>query len=122
METVALVQAIKEQVHESNQPNHGQKEIDLLLDNIAVYLKRAKGISLNDNDYKIQPHMYLDGLIGVPSQRISDSLVRRLRVNSLHAPYAVDEVRECSNVAAASEISSKVGLRFGNRLSIIYIV
>ena len=80
LETVSLVQAIKEQVHDSPQPSLGRDEIDLLLDNIIVFLKRSKGIPLNDEDYKIQPHPHLAGLVGVPSQRICDSLLRRLRV------------------------------------------
>lgn len=64
----------------SNQPSYGKSEIDLLLDNVIVYSKRTKGIPLNDADYKLRPHPYLDGMVSVPSQQVSDSLVRRLRV------------------------------------------
>ena len=120
METVSLVQTIREQVQGSNQPNHGKEEIDLLLDNVIVYLKRSKGISLEDNDYKIQPHKYLDGLVGVPSQRISDSLVRRLRVIQRFRIVSYEKIVRDLLTGVFDRAVEPVSLKENRLLSLIY--
>lgn len=79
-ETISLIGAIKEQVHQTLEQSPERTEIDVLLDNMAVYVKRTAGMPLNQADLSVPEHMHFGGLTGLPSQRVCDSLQKRLRV------------------------------------------
>ena len=79
-ETINVINAVKDQVHKTLESSPELTEIDVLLDNMAVYVKRAMGLPLNEADLRVPEHMHFNGLVGMPSQRLCDSLLRRLRV------------------------------------------
>jgi DNA-binding Lrp family transcriptional regulator len=79
-ETINVINAVKDQVHKTLESSPELTEIDILLDNMAVYVKRAMGLPLNEADLRVPEHMHFNGLVGMPSQRLCDSLLRRLRV------------------------------------------
>jgi len=58
----------------------GYEDVELLLDNIGVYVKRVAGFGLTDEELRLPAYRYFSGLTAVPNNRILDSLVRRLRV------------------------------------------
>ncbi len=79
-EAVSLIHSLKQQVHHTSKSQEELNQIELLLDNLAIYSKRVNGLPLTEHDYKIPAHRNFAGLVAVPKQRIYDSLVRRLRV------------------------------------------
>jgi DNA-binding Lrp family transcriptional regulator len=79
-EALTLIKLLKTRVEESTSSRRERSEINLLLDNMAVYVKRIKGIPLTQTDRSLKEHPHLSGLVAVLRQRTYNSMVRRLRV------------------------------------------
>jgi DNA-binding Lrp family transcriptional regulator len=79
-ETIALIGVVKDQIHQTLEPSPERTEVDVLLDNMAVYVKRTMGLPLDEDDLHVPEHMHFGGLTNLPSQRVCESLLRRLRV------------------------------------------
>jgi DNA-binding Lrp family transcriptional regulator len=79
-EVANLLSTLKHNIHEVTLPSEELFEVDLLLDNLQLYAKRVKGIPFKEDDYKIKPHPYFDGMVLPPRERMYNSLLRRLKV------------------------------------------
>ena len=79
-EALNLIRLLKTRIEESIISRRERREINLLLDNLAVYVKRVQGIPLTQTDIDVEEHPHMSGFVAVPRQRIYNSIVRRLRV------------------------------------------
>ncbi|MFX1318824.1 MAG: HTH domain-containing protein [Promethearchaeota archaeon] len=80
VEVADLLSTLQRNIHEVLRPSEELYEIDLLLDNLRVYAKRVKGITLSDEDYRLQPYKDFSGMVVTPRERTYNSLLRRLKV------------------------------------------
>jgi DNA-binding Lrp family transcriptional regulator len=79
-EATSLIGSVKEQIHQMVYPSTELTDMDLLLDNLAVYAKRVTGTPLTEKEQYLQAHRHFGGLVAVPRQSVLESLLRRLQV------------------------------------------
>ncbi len=80
VEAADLLSSLKRNIHQTTRPSEELFEIDCLLDNLQIYAKRVKGVPLTEEEYRIQPYRYFDGMTLAPRERIYNSLLRRLKI------------------------------------------
>ncbi len=79
-EALTLIELLKARISKAITSQRERTEIILLLDNLAVYVKRILGITLTETDLNLSEHPHISGLVAIPHQRTHNSIVRRLRV------------------------------------------
>jgi DNA-binding Lrp family transcriptional regulator len=79
-EAITLIELLKARIDKDIVSKSERTEINLLLDNMAVYVKRVLGMPLSEADLSLSEHPHFGGLVAIPRQRTHNSIVRRLRV------------------------------------------
>ncbi len=79
-EALHLIELLKTRIDRSITSRRERSEIVLLLDNMAVYVKRVLRIPLTQAELSLEEHPRINGLVAIPRQRTHNSIVRRLRI------------------------------------------